>query len=473
MNTEIYNRWKTVGVLLLAVFVLPSSSVRAQEVKGVIADSLLGSYVTVSYNPVPGGDRFRGYKHRVKLDAESRFSFIAGRLGDEPDLSAANPFFPAYLTLGDGTEVGILLQRAHPVEMRAAKVKGNTIVKFSGVDSDASVLFYQYVKAYDYELFFPYEDEGVKMGEQEAISELEKRYTRLKGEARKIKDPTLRQFLMRLNEDAHTNFLLRLLPKADERRKSMTEHIDVNSWVGLYNYLPQTRMSSMMPKDMDSLIGHDMTDYGLKYMTLIREQVKDSIVRCALLKRCAEMVLRYGKDYADIDRFWIPFRQYAGERSSVVKDNESKVAAIKATKVGNKAPDFEYTDRDGKLHRLSDYRGKLVYIDFWATWCGPCCAEIPHLEKRVEEMKGDDRIVFISISMDRNREAWLEKLAKDAPQWPQFIVTDVQNEKVSKAYGITGIPRFLVIKPDGTIGSPDAFRPSDADFAKKLTGFMK
>lgn len=88
-------------------------------------------------------------------------------------------------------------------------------------------------------------------------------------------------------------------------------------------------------------------------------------------------------------------------------------------------------------------------------------------------MKGDDRIVFISISMDRNREAWLKKLAKDAPQWPQFIVTDARNEKVSKVYGITDIPRILVIKPDGTICSPDAFRPSDADFAKKLIGFMK
>lgn len=73
--------------------------------------------------------------------------------------------------------------------------------------------------------------------------------------------------------------------------------------------------------------------------------------------------------------------------------------------VGALSPNFNCTDLSGKKVSLSDFKGKYVYIDIWATWCGPCQREIPHLQKLEEKYHGKD-IYFVSISCDNNKKAW-------------------------------------------------------------------
>lgn len=206
------------------------------------------------------------------------------------------------------------------------------------------------------------------------------------------------------------------------------------------------------------------------YQTLAKEvkKVTDPTVLHALLDDCGEYTLTYGKDIADVDRFWKSYCEMAGGDSTLIKKYQDKVIAIKAIKKGKEAPDFTFSDRDGKSYHLKDFRGKVLYIDCWATWCGPCCKEIPFLEKRVEEYKDNDKVRFISISMDSNKQAWMNKLDKDKPQWEQFIVSKEEHKALSKAYGISGIPRFLVINANGTIANGDAFRPSDEKFHEQL-----
>lgn len=206
------------------------------------------------------------------------------------------------------------------------------------------------------------------------------------------------------------------------------------------------------------------------YQTLAKEvkKVTDPTVLHALLDDCGECTLIYGKDIADVDRFWKSYCEMAGGDSTLIKKYQDKVVAIKAIKKGKEAPDFTFSDRDGKSYHLKDFRGKVLYIDCWATWCGPCCKEIPFLEKRVEEYKDNDKVRFISISMDSNKQAWMNKLDKDKPQWEQFIVSKEEHKALSKAYGISGIPRFLVINANGTIANGDAFRPSDEKFHEQL-----
>ena len=85
----------------------------------------------------------------------------------------------------------------------------------------------------------------------------------------------------------------------------------------------------------------------------------------------------------------------------------------------------------------------------WATWCGPCCAEIPHLEKLVERFKDNDKIQFISISVDTALKAWLNKLEKDKPAWAQFIFPKEEAARFMQAWGISGIPRFILIDRNG------------------------
>ena len=86
----------------------------------------------------------------------------------------------------------------------------------------------------------------------------------------------------------------------------------------------------------------------------------------------------------------------------------------------------------------------------------------------MEALKGDTSLVILSISMDSNRQAWLRKIRHDRPQWPQMIVDKAQNEALSKAYGISGIPRFIYVAADGSLIDADAFRPSDNDFMERI-----
>lgn len=348
----------------------------------------------------------------------------------------------------------------------------DSLKAFSERNAAAADWIKTYNSSYDYAVFFPFDDEKDPLAGKDRVKVLEEKYKHLSGQLKKIKDARIRQYLGHLNEDARINFLTRILPKNDARRKEMISGIDVNSWLGLYNYLPQRVIKASMDASLDSLYGHDMTEYGLAKMQAISARVSNARVRHALLDDCASDVLLYGKDYADIDRFWKPYCEMAGSDSLLIRKYADKVKSIKNTKKGMMAPEFFFTDREGNVHSSKEFLGKVVYIDCWATWCGPCCREIPYLEKRVAEYQGNGKVRFVSISMDSNRQAWLKKLDKDNPAWEQFILDKVQDEALSKAFGINGIPRFILLNADGTIADSDAFRPSDKDFHQQLDAVL-
>lgn len=141
--------------------------------------------------------------------------------------------------------------------------------------------------------------------------------------------------------------------------------------------------------------------------------------------------------------------------------------------VGNPSPEFEYENYKGGKTKLSDLKGKYVYIDLWATWCGPCRAEIPFLQK-IEEKYHGKNIEFVSISIDK---------AKDNDKWKNFVADknlggvqlfadkDWKSEFVM-SYGVTGIPRFILIDPKGNIVKADAPRSSSAELIKELDSLL-
>ena len=329
--------------------------------------------------------------------------------------------------------------------------------------------------AYDYDYFFPFEeDDTLHLTVAQKRKTLDERYASVRREAEAIADDSLRKRYVHINEDAYLNFSLRLVNDTTAEYKSLISRINPNDSLSLINYLPQRFIESHIQGNYDDAWGHVLTDYGLEYISVMKKYITSPSVKHALMMDCAKSVLNYGKDYADIDRFWIPFCAYAGDDKSVIERWQFKVDAIKKTKSGMKAPDISFADADGKTHRLSEFRGKVVYIDCWATWCGPCCREIPFLEKQVEAFADKShRIVFISISLDKNRKAWLAKIAKDNPSWPQFIVDAEGDATLHKSYGINAIPRFLLINADGTIIDADALRPSDKNFVEVINGIIK
>lgn len=146
-----------------------------------------------------------------------------------------------------------------------------------------------------------------------------------------------------------------------------------------------------------------------------------------------------------------------------------------ASKMNNApSPSFDYENYKGGTTKLEDLRGKYVYIDVWATWCGPCIAEIPYLKKLEEQFHGKN-IEFLSISIDAKKDhaKWKKFVSDKQLVGTQLFADKDWNSDFVKAFGITGIPRFILIDPDGNVVNANADRPSFPSLAKTLEGFAK
>jgi thiol-disulfide isomerase/thioredoxin len=143
--------------------------------------------------------------------------------------------------------------------------------------------------------------------------------------------------------------------------------------------------------------------------------------------------------------------------------------SIRKIEEGFLAVDFSGTDINGKIHKLSDYKGKVVYVDVWATWCGPCKAQIPHL-KKLEKKYRDKPVVFMSISVDKekNREKWKNYVISKELKGVQIMDGKAFESEVVKAYKVYSIPRFLIFDKEGRIVSTKAPRPSTGEVEKIL-----
>lgn len=139
-----------------------------------------------------------------------------------------------------------------------------------------------------------------------------------------------------------------------------------------------------------------------------------------------------------------------------------KISLKKEFPAGTPSPTFKYENFKGGSTSLNDLKGKYVYVDVWATWCGPCKAEIPAL-KKVESDYHNKNIEFVSISIDRKKdyETWKTMVTEKELGGIQLFADNDWNSEFVKNYKINGIPRFILIDPSGNIVSPDAPRPSD------------
>lgn len=134
--------------------------------------------------------------------------------------------------------------------------------------------------------------------------------------------------------------------------------------------------------------------------------------------------------------------------------------------VGQQSAAFDYENHKGGKTSLADLKGKYVYIDMWATWCGPCKKEIPFLKEVEEKYHGKD-IEFVSISVDKNKEAWTKMVTEKELGGIQLHSGD--DREFSKAYEVTGIPRFILLDPNGNIVDADAPRPSSPKLIEMFT----
>lgn len=179
----------------------------------------------------------------------------------------------------------------------------------------------------------------------------------------------------------------------------------------------------------------------------------------------------YFKTFEQLQELALPNQKYLllGSDRQAYFDAQKAVSTFKA---GTAGYNFSYPDSSGKMHSLKSMKGKVVLIDVWATWCGPCKAEIPYLQQLEEAMKGTG-VEFVSISVD---------VEKDKDKWKQFVADKKLGgtqlfasgwSDLVKFYNITGIPRFMVFDKNGNIVSVDAPRPSTPDLKLMLEKALK
>ncbi|MGB4960216.1 MAG: TlpA disulfide reductase family protein, partial [Saprospiraceae bacterium] len=130
---------------------------------------------------------------------------------------------------------------------------------------------------------------------------------------------------------------------------------------------------------------------------------------------------------------------------------------------GQPAPPWEYNNLNGQRISLESLKGKVVFIDVWATWCMPCLQELPYLEQTQGSFSKNSDIVFVSISIDQDKDAWQKMVRQKKLKGVQLIADNAWGSSIISHYKISGIPRFIIIGKNGNIISANAVRPSSKE----------
>jgi len=148
---------------------------------------------------------------------------------------------------------------------------------------------------------------------------------------------------------------------------------------------------------------------------------------------------------------------------------EEKKPVETAAKKG-KEDDITLQTVEGKTFYLSDFKGKVVYLDFWASWCGPCRAEFPFSKAMHDKLtdKQKKKIVFLYASIDENEDAWKKALEKLQLQGENGHLKPAQNAAIMRKLAVNSIPRYVIIDKSGKIVSADATRPSAPETLTEL-----
>ncbi|MHC1704943.1 MAG: TlpA family protein disulfide reductase [Tenuifilaceae bacterium] len=438
----------------LVFFLLPLMAACTKGPKeAVISGTFLNFKDTVVYLNTKGitenikVNADKTFEYKVTLDKPAYFSLRASRKG-----------FEVYVNPGDSTKITVDFDNLKDGAKFSGKLEAEN--KYL-VERNAIVRGYMS----NYKEVYTLDNEQFKLKLDSLKKEITEKISVIPNKEIALLETTRTDYLIntfKVNYPGYNAYYNSVELNPDSVDYSFLDGLDLNSAYHLmyveYSQLVSTVIENKFRKELgdvnlDSVPVEKLTKmFGCIDKNVVNPEVRDYLKQNAFMED-----LSYGEFWklTDVVNKFLAECQTVGYKNIIEKLYNQKMLIAP----GKTAPLFKYKDINGKEVALEDLKGKLVYIDFWATWCGPCRHELPYLEE-VEKAYEGKNIYFISMSVDDDMVAWDKMVKEQKMKGIQLHADGAWNSIAAKEYQVKGIPTFVLIDHNGIIITPAAPRPS-------------
>ena len=250
-------------------------------------------------------------------------------------------------------------------------------------------------------------------------------------------------------------------------------HIENIDFKDTLAYRNSASYQNLLDAHFSRLISQRTSESGenptLVFLKLVDSSLPNGYAKDKIMSDYLEFGL---KPDGDLEEAYALYKN-SNPASENLADLTERYKMLQTITKGKHSPTFDYENHKGGTTSLDDLKGRYVYIDVWATWCGPCIREIPALKETVKHYQGKN-IHFVGISIDepKDYEKWKTMVTEKEMAGFQLMADNNWESEFVTKYGILGIPRFILVDPEGNIVNADAPRPSDPKLKELLDSLI-